>query len=132
GTLTFSNSAASGTGVFQPRFSGSSFTFNQPIAINNGGFGTTKLQSFNTTGTDQTFAGVISGTGSFNRSASTAGTGGRTIFTPANTYSGGTTVNDGALLVNNTTGSGTGTGTVTVNSGGTLGGTGTIVGDTTV
>jgi autotransporter-associated beta strand protein len=40
-------------------------------------------------------------------------------------YTGGTTVSGGTLLVNNTTGSGTGTGPVTV-SGGTLGGTGII------
>lgn len=49
----------------------------------------------------------------------------------ANTYSGGTTVSAGRLLVNNTTNSGTGTGTVTVN-GGTLGGTGTIAGTVAV
>lgn len=44
----------------------------------------------------------------------------------ASTYTGGTTINGGTLLVNNTTGSGTGTGAVTVNNGGTLGGTGII------
>jgi autotransporter-associated beta strand protein len=44
----------------------------------------------------------------------------------ANTYTGGTTVNAGTLLVTNATGSGTGTGVVTVNAGGTLGGTGRI------
>lgn len=49
-----------------------------------------------------------------------------------NTYTGGTTVNGGTLLVTNTAGSGTGTGAVAVNSGGTLGGTGTIAGATTV
>lgn len=38
----------------------------------------------------------------------------------ANTYSAGTTVTAGTLLVNNTTGSATGTGTVTVQSGATL------------
>jgi autotransporter-associated beta strand protein len=42
-----------------------------------------------------------------------------------NTYTGGTTVAEGTLLINNTAGSGTGTGAVIVN-GGTLGGTGTI------
>jgi autotransporter-associated beta strand protein len=42
-----------------------------------------------------------------------------------NTYTGGTTVAEGTLLINNTVGSGTGTGAVIVN-GGTLGGTGTI------
>jgi autotransporter-associated beta strand protein len=49
-----------------------------------------------------------------------------------NTYTGGTVVNGGTLLVNNTAGSGTGTAAVTVNSGGTLGGTGTIVSTSTV
>ena len=131
-TLTFRNDATSGTGVWQPRFSSGGFTYNEKIAIVNGSFGTTKLQSYNTTGTDQTFNGIISGTGSYNRTASVAGTGGRTIFTAANTYSGGTTVNRGTLLVNNTTGSGTGSGTVTVASDGTLGGTGEIAGATTV
>lgn len=49
----------------------------------------------------------------------------------AGTYTGGTTVSAGTLLVNNTTGSATGTGAVTVN-GGTLGGSGTIGGAVTV
>jgi autotransporter-associated beta strand protein len=49
----------------------------------------------------------------------------------ANTYSGGTTLSAGRLLVNNTTNSGTGSGGVTVN-GGILGGTGTIAGALTV
>ncbi|MEY2493084.1 MAG: hypothetical protein QOH24_2035 [Verrucomicrobiota bacterium] len=49
-----------------------------------------------------------------------------------NTYSGGTVVNAGILLVNNTSGSGTGTQTVTVNGSGTLGGTGTISGAVTL
>jgi autotransporter-associated beta strand protein len=54
-------------------------------------------------------------------------------LTGANTYGGGTAVNAGTLLVNNSTGSGTGTGAVTVsNSGTTLGGTGTISGAVTV
>ena len=49
----------------------------------------------------------------------------------ANTYTGGTIVNGGGLVVNNTTGSGTGTGAVQVNSG-ILGGNGTISGPVTV
>jgi hypothetical protein len=72
---------------------------------------------------------------------------GSTILTANNTYSGGTTVSSGKLYINNTggasysvpnssalrpitatnsTGSGTGTGSVTVSSGGTLAGGGTI------
>jgi autotransporter-associated beta strand protein len=38
-------------------------------------------------------------------------------FTAANSYSGGTTINGGTLMVANSTGSATGTGTVTINSG---------------
>lgn len=57
------------------------------------------------------------------------------ILSGNNTYSGGTTVDNGTLLINNTAGSGTGTGNVQVN-GGTLGGDGSIsgaviIGDTT-
>ena len=50
----------------------------------------------------------------------------------ANIYGGSTTVNDGTLLVANATGSGTGAGAVTVNTGGTFGGTGAVGGAVTV
>ena len=47
-------------------------------------------------------------------------------LTNANTYSGGTTVSGGALLINNMTGSGVGTGALTINNGGIVGGRGFI------
>ncbi|MDD4992395.1 MAG: autotransporter-associated beta strand repeat-containing protein [Paludibacter sp.] len=53
-------------------------------------------------------------------------------LTNANTYTGGTTINGGTILVNNTTGSGLGTGAVTVNAGGVLAGSGIITGAVTV
>jgi fibronectin-binding autotransporter adhesin len=99
-----------------------------------------------TTGGDNSspaaYAGVISGTGG---SVSKIGTGAQT-FTGNNTYTAGTSISAGTLYVNNaggasyavptsqprtitptnSTGSGTGTGAVTVASGGTLAGSGTI------
>ena len=56
---------------------------------------------------------------------------GRLSLTNANTYTGGTTITNGTLLVRNITGSATGTGAVRVNAG-TLGGTGKINGAVTV
>ncbi len=49
-----------------------------------------------------------------------------------NSYSGGTTVSNGTLVVNTSAGSGTGTGAVIVVSGGTLGGGGIVGGPVTV
>jgi len=49
-----------------------------------------------------------------------------------NTYTGDTTISEGTLLANNTSGSATGTGNVTVENGGAFGGTGSISGDVTV
>lgn len=131
--LTFRNVGADGaTDKFSPRFSGSGFTFSNPIAIENGGTGSTVLELYNTANTTQTFSGIISGDGSVSRSASDVNDAGTTIFTGDNTYTGGTTVNRGTLRVNNTSGSGTGTGAVTVGTGGTLAGIGAIRGDVTV
>ncbi|HEX5218694.1 MAG TPA: autotransporter-associated beta strand repeat-containing protein [Verrucomicrobiae bacterium] len=128
GTLTFRNDAASGTGVFVPRLSGSGFNFTRPIVIANGAFGTTRLDSYNTTGTTQTFSGVISGSGGYRRNASTAGSGGVTVFNANNTYTGPTDVNRGMLTLNGSLGSST----VTVGQNGTLSGNGTINGPVTV
>jgi autotransporter-associated beta strand protein len=81
-----------------------------------------------------TFSGVIQDGGGFlgdtGGSLSKIGSG-KLVLSNANTYTGGTTVNAGTLLVNNTSGSGTGTGAVHVNAG-TLSGSGTIAGAVTV
>jgi autotransporter-associated beta strand protein len=75
---------------------------------------------------DGRLSGIISGTGSLIKSSP-----GTLELTNANTYDGGTTIDGGRLLVNNTSDSGTGTGGVTVNNG-TLGGDGAIAGIVTV
>lgn len=74
------------------------------------------------------------GNTTFGSSAVISGSGGLTkveagtlTLSANNTYSGGTTISAGTLLVTNTIGSGTGSGNVTVNAG-SLGGTGTISG----
>jgi autotransporter-associated beta strand protein len=71
--------------------------------------------------------GIGGGTGG---SLTKAGTGNLSLAN-ANTYTGGSTITDGTLLVENETGSATGTGAVQVNAG-TLGGTGKISGAVTV
>ena len=72
-----------------------------------------------------TLSGVFSGVGGLTFNGT-----GTTIFTGANTYSGGTTVASGTLSIAGA--SPTGTGTVYVASAGTLMGTGTIAGNLTV
>ncbi|MEN3940586.1 autotransporter-associated beta strand repeat-containing protein [Prosthecobacter sp. SYSU 5D2] len=77
-------------------------------------------------------SGVVSnGTGTGNSALTYSGTGVLSLSN-ANTYSGNTNVNGGALLANNTTGSATGTGNVTVAVAGTLGGMGSISGAVTL
>jgi autotransporter-associated beta strand protein len=71
---------------------------------------------------DITFGGVISGNGALEKGAD-----GKLDLTNANTYTGGTKVTDGTLLVDNVAGSGTGPGRVRVKSG-ALGGNGTTAG----
>jgi autotransporter-associated beta strand protein len=135
GTLTIRNAGTNATATnnaFRVRFAGGGFNFTQPIVIGHAAdlpALTSQLESYNDNVTaDQTFSGVISGSGQFRRDASNAVAAGRTILTGANTYSGGTLVQAGTLLVNNAAGSGTGSGSVVVSNTGTLSGSGTIAG----
>jgi hypothetical protein len=77
------------------------------------------------TGGSSTISDTISGdiSGGFQKTGN-----GTLNLTGANTYTGGTTIGGGTLLVNNTSGSGTGTGSVLVQNNATLGGGGTSVG----
>jgi autotransporter-associated beta strand protein len=76
------------------------------------------------------FSGMIHDGGGRGGSLTKIGTG-VLILDHRNTYTGGTTINGGKLVLNNKNGSGTGTGPVQVNRG-RLGGRGTIAGDVTV
>jgi autotransporter-associated beta strand protein len=72
-------------------------------------------------------SGQLSSTGAFGLTLNDGSNAGTLELNGANTYTGGTTVSAGTLLINNTSGSGTGTGSVTVNNAGTvLGGSGII------
>jgi autotransporter-associated beta strand protein len=79
------------------------------------------------TGTN-TFSPIIADIDGTNLTSVVKNGAGQWVFSSANTYSGGTTVNSGTLTVINGSGSALGTGAVTLNSGGTLAGTGKISG----
>jgi autotransporter-associated beta strand protein len=112
-------------GSLQLGDSGTTGRLTATSGITNSGNLTIKRSDAFSQATDLGAGVAITGTGSFIQ----AGTG-TTTLTTANTYTGGTNVTAGKLVVNNTTGSGTGTGTVTVHNGATLGGSGTIAGST--
>src|SRR5207244_2085978 len=102
-------------------------------AVTSNNFGAPLIidKSPTTSGGTATFTGAITGNLSIEKYGA-----GTQILAPglygANTYNRGTDVNEGTLLVNNTVGSGTGTGDVSVSSGATLGGSGSIDGNTTI
>ena len=75
---------------------------------------------------------ALSGTLSGNEVVLTKTGTGTLELTAANTYSGGTVISAGTLLINNASGSGAGSGNVTVNNGGALGGTGAVSGEVIV
>jgi fibronectin-binding autotransporter adhesin len=109
------------------------------LGANNDTVGAVTLTSGSITGSGGTLTGssyavesgsvsaILGGSGALTKSSA-----GTVTLTGANSYSGGTTVSVGKLVVNNATGSGTGSGAVTVETGGALGGSGTIAGAVTV
>ncbi len=86
-----------------------------------------KTLSVGTNGLSTTFSGLIKNYFSDSGSLAKTGTGELTLAGGESTYTGGTTLSEGTLIVTNKTGSATGTGEVSV-SGGTLGGSGKIGG----
>ncbi len=113
GTVTVSGSAAS--------------TYNQSTGGVGMGLGTTTFNVGDVTGNanvDFTVNGVMRNTAVATGSLNKTGLG-TMLINGSSTYSGGTTVSNGTLLVANTAGSATGTGTVTVNNGATLSGSST-------
>lgn len=116
-----------GFGTFEISSSGltiGSLTSSVSSANVTGNTATTTLTIGGTSGSPVTQNAVYSGTIA-NKSGDTLSLvkngGGTQVFTAANTYSGTTTINGGAIVAENATGSGTGTGNVTVAIGGTLG-----------
>jgi fibronectin-binding autotransporter adhesin len=123
-TLTGDNSYSGTTtisgGVLQVGNGGTSGTLGRFAVINNASLIVNRSDAVS-------IANIISGTGSFTMAGS-----GTTILTGSNTYTGTTTISAGTLLANNTARSALGSSTVTVQSGGTLGGNGSIAGPVTI
>lgn len=122
GPLGAGNRIRLGDGTLQ--FTGGNGETNREILLLDG---ISEFQSaIEVTSGNLTLNGIVSVTDLIKRGA------GSLTLTGENTYSYGTHVEAGTLLVNNTTGSGTGTGNVTVAAGATLGGTGSISGSVDV
>ena len=114
------NTASSGITIAA---NGGNATINAPVVLGND-------QKWTPASASSTL--TVNGTVSGAHQLTTAGAG-TTILTGANTYSGGTVVSSGKLYANNAGAtSATGTGSVTVQGGGTLGGSGRITGAVTV
>lgn len=98
---------------------------NTPATITNGGAAPASLTVSGST--DTVYPAAISD-GAGTVSLTKDGSGTLTLSGGTSNYSGGTVIDGGRILANNTTGSATGIGTVTVHTGGTFGGTGAISG----
>jgi fibronectin-binding autotransporter adhesin len=99
---------------------------NTPATITNGAAATTSTLKINGA-TDGTYPATLADGAGF-LALEKDGTSTLTLSGNNSTYSGGTVINGGRVLANNTANSATGTGNVTVNPGATFGGTGAITG----
>jgi fibronectin-binding autotransporter adhesin len=143
GSLIICNPTSVSGNSFVPRFSGA-FTNSLPVVLgdtsgsafadNTLDFSAIDLCNAVTNGV-QVWNGTFSGPGNLRRSSPVLSystmPGGVAILTGSNTFSGGSSINDGTLFANNTTGSALGSGLVGVYSHGTLAGNGTILASVT-
>jgi autotransporter-associated beta strand protein len=150
GTLRFSANSSGNTfgsliptfavnGTLQPRNAGNTIRLGKLSGTgmlagpqSAAGSGSTTYQIGGASG-DLVFGGIISSNAATNSLVILQKVGtGRLTLSGSSTYTGGTIVSNGGLIVNNTNGSGTGSGSVAVRSGATLGGSGIIGGATTI
>lgn len=118
-TLT-SGSFRFGNIVFGSATANSAVIVLNPLSTN-GSFARTITVNSGVGGDYAELRGAITSTGSIVKAGA-----GLLMLSATNTYSGGTTVNAGSLIVTNTSGSATGTGAVTTSAGTILGGSGII------
>lgn len=129
GSFDISNLFTDGMGIGSIEGSGSYYLGGKALTVGRNNLSTTVSGAIQDGGGPQSFPCGTPGCEE-GGSLTKVGTGTLTL-SGANSYTGGTTVNSGALLVDNPQGSGTGTGAVQVNAG-RLGGTGTIAGAVTI
>ena len=139
-TLSLSALSILGTGILVDNTNAFTLTITAAVGVNNSQAWTNNSGNLFTVSGNVGLGGnalTVNGTGNTLISGAIIGAGGSLTkldsgtltLTGTNLYTGGTAVNGGTLLVNNTSGSGTGTGAVGVTgSGTTLGGTGVISG----
>ena len=125
GTLTWGgNDIVRGTGdalLLGSHTANAALTWSNPINLNGAAREIRVYDNTNSTGDKTILSGIISGTGASGINMAGDGV---LVLSGANTYAGETTVSTGSLYINGTLD--TQSSSVTVNSGATLGGTGTI------